>query len=116
VNLQSEIAYFSELRTLDKARFLAELVHEIVGEARATFEPGSDRSFDVPRVRSAVEFAYRMTHLIDQVLVDDASRPDDAAIVRSLLVMSNDPAGERMVHSAYRRVVRAFDRHDTTSF
>jgi len=116
VNLQSEIAYFSELRVLDKARFLASVMHELAGEARATFQPGNDRVFDAARVRFAVEMAYRLGHLIDQVLVDDASRPDDAAILRGLLLHPNDPAGERMIAAAYRRVVRAFDRHDTTSF
>ena len=43
MNLQSEIAYYTEIRIADKARLMASFLSELTAEARATY--GADARF-----------------------------------------------------------------------
>jgi hypothetical protein len=49
-----------------------------------------------------------------RLLSEDASRPHDDVMIRRLLGTRTDKNAERMMHSAYRRVLLGFESFDTT--
>src|SRR5262245_36807002 len=114
MNIQSEIEYFGELVTIDKGRFLTLLIHELAEEAKGTYGPGAEQVSDAAHLRFINELQHRLSRLVYQLLSEDPARPGDDVIVRMLLSPRADKTAERFVHSAYRRVLQGFDRHDTT--
>jgi hypothetical protein len=116
MNLQSEIAYYSEIRIADKARLMASFLAELTAEARATYGPALDTVHDAARLRFANEMCHRITRLIEQYLGDDKARPADEVVLRMLLSPRADKVAERMIHAAYRRALQNFERYDTTVF
>ncbi len=114
MNVQSEIEYFGELTTIDKARFLTLLVHELAEEAKATYGPGAEQVTDAAHLRFINELQHRISRVAYQILGEDSSRPGDDVMIRMLLSTRADKAAERLVTSAYRRTLQGFDRHDTT--
>ena len=116
MNLQSEIAYYTEIRIADKARLMASFLSELTSEARATYGATPDSVHDAPRLRFTNEMCNRITKLIEQYLGDDKARPEDEVIIRMLLAARADKVAERMIHSAYRRALQNFERYDTTVF
>jgi hypothetical protein len=114
MNIQSEIEYFSELIAIDKARFLAQLMHELAEEAKGTYGPLPDQVSDVAHLRFINELQHRISRVVDQLLSEDLARPADEVVVRMLLAPRTDKAAERFVFNAYRRVLQGFDRQDTT--
>jgi len=116
MNLQSEIAYYSEIREADKARLLASFLSELTLEARATYGPSVDTVHDAARLRFTNEMCNRITKLIEQYLGDDKTRPADEVVLRMLLSPRADKVAERMIHAAYRRALQNFERYDTTVF
>jgi hypothetical protein len=116
VNLQSEITYFSEMGSADKARLLASFLGELTTEARATYGAAQDAVHDAAHLRFANEICNRVCKLIEQFLGDDRARPADDVILRMLLSPRADKVAEKMVHTAYRRALQNFERYDTTVF
>ena len=114
MNIQSEIEYFSELTTIDKARFLSLLMGELAEEAKGTYGPGSDQVTDAAHLRFINELQHRLSRVVYQLLGEDPARPGDDVVVRMLLSPRADKTAERFVTTAYRRVLQGFDRHDTT--
>lgn len=116
MNLQSEITYFSEMGTVDKARLMASFLTELTTEARATYGAAQDAVHDAAHLRFVNEICNRITKLIEQFLGDDRARPADDVVLRMLLSPRADKVAEKMVHSAYRRALQNFERYDTTVF
>ena len=114
MNLQSEIDYFSELLPVDQARLLAVFLHELTIEARTTYASGSEQVHDGARLRFTNEIVCRLARFIEQLLVDDQTRPADDVVMRMLLSERADHAAERLVINAYRRAIHGFDRYDAT--
>ena len=116
MNLQSEISYFSEMGSSDKARLMASFLSELTAEARATYGPSQEAVHDGGHLRFVNEMSHRVAKLIEQYLVDDKARPTDDVVLRMLLSPRADKVSEKMIHSAYRRALQNFDRYDTTVF
>jgi hypothetical protein len=116
MNLQSEIAYYSELGAQDKARLMAGFLSELTGEARGTYGPSQDAVHDGTHLRFVNEMCNRCTRLIEQYLGDDHSRPGDDVVIRMILSTRADKAAERMVFNAWRRALQNLERYDTTVF
>jgi hypothetical protein len=116
VNLQSEISYYSEIRTADKARLMASFLTELTGEARATYGASQETVHDGVHLRFVNEMCNRVCKLIEQYLGDDKARPADDVVLRMLLSPRADKVAERMIHNAYRRALQNFERYDTTVF
>jgi hypothetical protein len=116
MNLQSEITFFSEMATPDKARLMASFLCELTTEARSAYGPSLESVHDGARLRFANETCNRITKLIEQYLGDDKSRPADDVVLRMLLSPRADKVAEKMAQSAYRRALQNFERYDTTVF
>jgi hypothetical protein len=116
MNLQSEIAFYSEMRIADKARLMASFLTELTSEARATYGASQESVHDGAHLRFANEMCNRICKLIEQYLGDDNSRPADDVVLRMLLSPRADKLAERMIHNAYRRALQNFERYDTTVF
>jgi hypothetical protein len=116
MNLQSEITYFSEMGTPDKARLMASFLCELTGEARATYGAAQDAVHDATHLRFVNEICNRISKLIEQFLGGDNTRPADEVVLRMLLAPRADKTSEKMVHNAYRRALQNFERYDTTVF
>jgi hypothetical protein len=74
MNLQSEIAYYTEIRIADKAR----LMRVSCRSSRPRREPRTATSGlggDAARLRFTNEMCNRITKLIEQYLGDDKTRP-----------------------------------------
>ncbi len=109
MNIQSEIEFFSDLESIDQARFIARLIIEIAEEAKAG-EGGGESS----RLRFANEMNQRLARFAFQVLSEDGARPQDDVLIRMLLGTRADPSAARIVQHAYRRVLTGFETFDTT--
>ena len=116
MNLQSEIAYYSEIRIADKARLMASFLTELTGEACATYGASQDTVHDGAHLRLVNEMCNRVCKLIEQYLGDDRTRPADDVVLRMLLSPRADKVAERMLHTAYRRALQNFEKYDTTVF
>jgi hypothetical protein len=116
MNLQSEISYYSEIGTQDKARLMASFLTELTTEARGTYGASQDAVHDAAHLRFVNEMCNRCTRLIEQYLGDDNTRPGDDVVVRMLLSPRADKTSERMVFNAWRRALQSFERYDTTVF
>jgi hypothetical protein len=116
MNLQSEIAFYSEMGVTDKARLMASFLCELAAEARATYGATPDAVHDGARLRFANEIVHRITKLIEQYLGDDKARPADDVVLRMLLSPRADKLAERMLQNSYRRALQNFERYDTTVF
>jgi folate-dependent tRNA-U54 methylase TrmFO/GidA len=110
MNIQSEIDFFSDLGPVDKARFITRLIFEIAEEAKL----GAGDGTDLQRHKFANEMTQRLARFAYQLLSEDAARPQDDVIIRMLLGTRADKNSERIVHSAYRRVLLGFESFDTT--
>jgi len=116
MNLQSEISYYSEIGTQDKARLMASFLAELTTEARGTYGESQDAVHDAAHLRFVNEMCNRCTKLIEQYLGGDNSRPGDDVVVRMILSPRADKTAERMVSNAWRRALQNFERYDTTVF
>ena len=114
MNLQSEIDYFTELQPVDQARLLAVFLHELTVEARNTYGPNTEQVHDGARLRFVNEIVCRLARFMEQLLVDDQTRPGDDVVIRMLLSPRADKTAERLVINAYRRAIHGFDRYDAT--
>jgi hypothetical protein len=110
MNIQSEIEFFSDLGLVDKARFMTRLIIEVAEEAKV----GAGDGQDVSRLKFANEMNQRLARFTYQVLGEDPARPQDEVMVRMLLGARGDKTCERIIHTAYRRVLTSFESFDTT--
>jgi len=94
MNLNSEIEFFGELRSVDKARLLNLFLHELAEEARGTYGPGAEQVHDGAQLRFVNELMFRLTRVIEQLLADDATRPADDVVLRMLLTPRADKVAE----------------------
>jgi exoribonuclease II len=109
MNIQSEIEFFSELGTIDKARFMLNVTAEIAEESKVGAAAG-----ELLRLKFTNEIMQRLTRYANQVISEDASRPQDDVIIRMLLSPRLDKEAERIVHNAYTRVLKSFETFDST--
>ncbi len=93
---------------------MAVLVRELTIEARSTYGAGVDQVQDGVRLRFVNELVSRLARYIEQLLVDDGTRPANEIVVRMLLSPRADKVTERMIQVAYRRAIHGFDRYDAT--
>jgi hypothetical protein len=114
MNLQSEIAYFTEMGLADKARLMASFLAELTAEARATYGASLDAVHDGAHLRFVNELSHRVSKLIEQYLGDDKARPGEDVVLRMLLSPRADKVAEKMLQTAYRRALQNFERYDTT--
>jgi hypothetical protein len=110
MNIQSEIEFFSDLSAIDKARFVARLIFEVSEEAKV----GAGSGNDGVQLRFANEMNQRLARFAYQILGEDNSRPQDDVMVRMLLGTRADKNAERIMQSAYRRVLMGFESFETT--
>ena len=113
MNLSSEIAFYVELRLVDKARLLNVFLHELAEEARGTYGAG-DQVHDGAHLRFVNELFHRLTRVIEQLMAEDATRPADDVVLRMLLAPRADQVAERLVFNAYSRAIQSFESYDTT--
>jgi hypothetical protein len=114
VNLQSEIAYFCDLSCSDQARLMAQLIHELTVEARATYGPLPHEVHDGARLRFVNEMNSRLARYVEQLLCADAARPSEEVVLRMLLGPRADKLAERIIINAYHRALQGFDNYDAT--
>src|SRR5271170_7347466 len=110
MNVQSEIEFFSDLSLVDKARFITRLIFEVAEEAKV----GAGDGNDAIRLRFANEMNQRLARFTYQLLGEDIARPQDDVVIRMLLGARGDKTAQRIMHSAYRRVLTSFESFDTT--
>jgi hypothetical protein len=110
MNIQSEIDFFSDLGLIDKARFMTRLIAEIAEEAKV----GAGDGQDLARLRFSNELMQRLARFSYQLMSEDTSRPADDVVIRMLLGARADKNAERIVHTAYRRVLTSYESFDTT--
>ncbi len=110
MNVQSEIDFFSDLGLLDKARFITRLMAEIAEEAKVGAGDGQDLS----RLRFSNEIVQRLARFSYQLLSEDSARPADDVVIRMLLGARADRNAQRIVQTAYRRVLTSYESFDTT--
>ncbi len=114
MNLNSEIQFFADLRTVDKARLLTIFLHELAEEARGTYGAGADQVHDGAHLRFVNELTHRITRVVEQLLAEEATRPADDVVLRMLLAPRADKVAERLVFNAYGRAIQGFESYDTT--
>jgi hypothetical protein len=110
MNIQSEVEFFSDLGIVDKARFIVRLICEVTEEAKV----GAGDGNDLIRLRFANEMNQRLARFAYQLLGEDLSRPQDDVVIRMLLGARADKNAERIMQTAYRRVLTGFESFDTT--
>ena len=113
MNLSSEIAFYVELRLVDKARLWNLFLHELAEEAGGTYGAG-DQVHDGAHLRFVNELFHRLTRVIEQLMAEDATRPADDVVLRMLLAPRADKVAERLVFNAYSRAIQSFESYDTT--
>jgi hypothetical protein len=107
MNLDSEIRHFSDLSSLEQARFLARFLYELTLEARNFYGAAGEQPMDLNRLRFLNEIQHRLTRFIEQILIDDPARSSDEAMLRLLLAPRAEKVIEGIVHSAYARTIQA---------
>jgi hypothetical protein len=107
MNLDSEIRQFSDLSSLEKARFLARFMYELTLEARNFYAAGGEQPMDPHKLRFVNEVQHRLTRFIEQILIDDPARSSDEVMLRLLLAPRSEKAIEGLVHAAYSRTIQA---------
>ncbi len=114
MNLQSEIAFFRDLSRSDQARLMAQLMHELTVEARATYGPLPHEVHDGVRLRFVNEMNSRLARYVEQLLSGDEARPTEEVVLRMLLAPRADKLAERIIINAYQRALQGFDNYDAT--
>ena len=107
MNIDSEVRHFSDLSTLDQARFLARFMYELTLEARNFYGAGGEQPIDASKLRFINEVQHRLTRFIEQILIDDPARSSDEVMLRLLLAPRAEKVIEGLVHAAYARTIQA---------
>ena len=106
MNIASEIRNFSGLSANEQARFMTHFMYELTLEARNFYAPGGLQNIDALKLRFINEIQHRVTRFIEQILVDDPSRPSDDVTLRLLLAPRAEKAIEDLMQAAYVRTVQ----------
>ncbi|HKE94295.1 MAG TPA: hypothetical protein VKB34_08330 [Povalibacter sp.] len=107
MNIESEIRHFTDLSSIDKARFLARFMYEMTLEARNFYGRGGDQDIDANKLRFINEIQHRLTRFIEQILIDDPARSADDVMLRLLLAPRSEKTIEALVQAAYTRTIQA---------
>lgn len=107
MNIESEIRNFTELSSNEQARFLTHFMYELTLEARSFYAPGGQQDIDPLKLRFINEIQHRITRFIEQILIDDPSRPSNEITLRLLLAPRSEKAIEGLMHNAYVRTIQA---------
>lgn len=107
MNIESEIRSFSALSPLEQARFMTRFMYELTLEARNFYAPGGSQNIDAIKLRFINEIQHRVTRFIEQILIDDPSRPSDDVTLRLLLAPRAEKAIEGLMRAAYSRTIQA---------
>lgn len=107
MNIESEIRNFSELSSVDQARFMARFMYELTLEARNFYAPGGQQHIDPMKLRFINEVQHRVTRFIEQILTDDPARPSNDVTLRLLLAPRSEKAIEGLMQAAYVRTIQA---------
>jgi len=107
MNIDSEIRHFSDLSAVDQARFLARFMYELTLEARNYYGPGGDQAIDANKLRFINEIQHRITHFIEQILIDDPARSSNEVMLKLLLAPRSEKTIEALVHNTYVRTIQA---------
>lgn len=107
MNIESEIRNFSELSSNEQARFMTHFMYELTLEARNFYTPGGEQKVDPLKLRFINEIQHRVTRFIEQILIDDPSRPSNDVTLRLLLAPRAEKAIEELMRSAYSRTIQA---------
>ena len=107
MNIESEIRNFSELSSIEQARFMTRFMYELTLEARNFYAPGGQQNIDAIKLRFINEIQHRVTRFIEQILIDDPSRPSNDVTLRLLLAPRTEKAIEALMQAAYVRTVQA---------
>ncbi len=107
MNIASEIHNFSGLSSNEQARFMTHFMYELTLEARHFYMPGGEQKIDPLKLRFINEVQHRVTRFIEQILIDDPSRPSDDVTLRLLLAPRAEKTIEGLMHAAYARTIQA---------
>lgn len=107
MNIESEIRNFSELSSNEQARFMTHFMYELTLEARSYYTPGGQQDIDPLKLRFINEIQHRVTRFIEQILIDDPSRPSNDVTLRLLLAPRAEKVIESLMHAAYARTIQA---------
>jgi len=107
MNIDSEIRHFSDMTSVDQARFVARLMYELTLEARGFYAPGGQQPIDANRLRFLNEIQHRLSRFIEQILLDDPGRPTDEVMIRLLLASRAEKGIEDLMHAAWSRTIQA---------
>lgn len=107
MNIESEIRNFSDLSSNEQARFMVHFMYELTLEARSFYAPGGQQAVDPMKLRFVNEVQHRVTRFIEQILIDDPSRPSNDVTLRLLLAPRSEKAIESLMHAAYTRTIQA---------
>lgn len=107
MNIDSEIRNFSELSAVEQARFMVHFMYELTLEARNFYGPGAEQHIDPMKLRFINEIQHRVTRFIEQILIDDPSRPSNDVTLRLLLAPRAEKSIESLMHAAYVRTIQA---------
>ena len=107
MNIESEIRNFSDLSSNEQARFMVRFMYELTLEARSFYTPGGQQAIDSMKLRFVNEVQHRVTRFIEQILIDDPSRPSNDVTLRLLLAPRSEKIIESLMHAAYTRTVQA---------
>jgi hypothetical protein len=107
MNIDSEVRHFTDLSSVDKARFMTRLMYELTLEARNFYAAGGEQTIDANKLRFINEIQHRITRFIEQILIDDPARSSDEVMLRLLLAPRTEKVIETLVHAAYARTIQA---------
>lgn len=107
MNIESEIRNFSGLSANEQARFMVHFMYELTLEARSFYTPGGQQQIDAMKLRFINEVQHRVTRFIEQILIDDPSRPSDDVTLRLLLAPRSEKTIESLMRNAYVRTIQA---------
>ncbi|MET0985467.1 MAG: hypothetical protein ABW034_08680, partial [Steroidobacteraceae bacterium] len=107
MNIESEIRNFTELSSIDKSRFIARFMYELTLEARNFYGAGAEQPIDPMKLRFINEIQHRLTRFVEQILIDDPSRPSDENTLRLLLAPRAEKAIGDMLTAAWQRTIQA---------
>jgi hypothetical protein len=107
MNIESEIRNFSDLSSIDKARFLSRFMYELTLDGRNFYSPNNTQGIDAIKLRFINEVQHRVTRFIEQILIDDPARSPDDVMLKLLLAPRAEKTIESLVHTAYSRTIQA---------
>jgi hypothetical protein len=107
MNIDSEIRNFSDLSSIDQARFLTRFMYELTLEARNFYGPGSEQPIDANKLRFINEIQHRLTRFIEQILIDDPARSSNEVMLKLLLAPRSEKTIEALANNAYVRTIQA---------